>query len=117
MGVYRLTQGDQRAVIAVGPSAPKEFEETIASAAKLAPVVEPTRGGLLRLEDGAPDIRAVRDGRVAAGRGWIGITPRGAHVTQDVRIAALLPAWLWLMLASALALAAWLREGRFGSRA
>ncbi len=117
MGVYRLRQGDQRAVIAVGPSAPKEFEETIASADKLAPVVAPTRGGLLRLEDGAPDIRAVREGRVAAGRGWIGITPRGAHVAQDVRIAALLPAWLWLMLAAGLALAAWLREGRFGSRA
>ncbi len=117
MGVYRLAQGEQKAVIAVGPSAPREFEETIASGDKLAPVIAPTNGGTLRLEDGAPDIRSVREGRVAAGRGWIGITPRGAHVTQDVRVAALLPGWLYLLLAAGLALGAWLREGRFGRRA
>ncbi|WP_101340121.1 hypothetical protein [Cereibacter azotoformans] len=117
MGVYRLAQGEQRAVIAVGPSAPREFEETIASGDRLAPVIGPTNGGTLRLEEGAPDIRAVREGRVAAGRGWIGITPRGAHVTQDVRVAALLPGWLYLLLAASLALGAWLREGRFGRRA
>lgn len=117
MGVYRLAQGEQKAVIAVGPSAPREFEETIASGDKLAPVIAPTNGGTLRLEHGAPDIRSVREGRVAAGRGWIGITPRGAHVTQDVRVAALLPGWLYLLLAAGLALGAWLREGRFGRRA
>jgi hypothetical protein len=112
MGLYRLAQGDLMAVIAVGPSAPREFEQTIASETVLAPVVEATRGGILRLEDGAPDIRAVREGRVAAGRGWIGITPRNAYVTQDVSIAPLLPAWALLLLASALAVGAWLREGR-----
>jgi hypothetical protein len=112
MGLYRLAQGDLAAVVAVGPSAPKEFEQTIASDSVLAPLVEAGRGGIIRLADGAPDIRAVREGRVAAGRGWIGITPRDAFVTQDVRIAGLLPAWVWLLLASGLILAAWLREGR-----
>jgi hypothetical protein len=112
MGLYRLTQGELTAVIAVGPSAPREFEQTIASDTVLAPVVEATRGGILRLEDGAPDIRAVREGRIAAGRGWIGITPRNAYVTQDVSIAPLLPAWALLLLASALVVGAWLREGR-----
>ena len=57
-------------------------------------------------------MRAVREGRVAAGRGWIGITPRNAYVTQDVSISPLLPAWALLLLASLLAVAAWLREGR-----
>ncbi len=116
VGLYKLEQGDFSAVAAVGPSAPKEFEETIASGNKLLPIVEPTNGGVLRLEDGAPDIRAVREGRVASGRGWIGITPRGAYVTQDVTVAALMPGWLYLVLAAALALAAWLREGRFGGK-
>ncbi|MDO8310852.1 MAG: hypothetical protein Q7T25_02815, partial [Sideroxyarcus sp.] len=101
---------------AVGPSAPKEFEETIASGDKLAPFVEATRGGILPLENGQPDVRSVREGRVAAGRGWIGITPRGAYITQDVRIAALLPGWAYLTFAALLAIAAWLREGRFGGR-
>ena len=112
MGLYRLAQGELTAVVAVGPSAPREFEQTLASGAVLAPVVEAGRGGILRLADGTPDIRAVREGRVASGRGWIGITPRNAFVTRDVSIAPLLPAWAWLLIASVLALAAWLREGR-----
>jgi len=112
MGLYRLAQGDLTAVVAVGPSAPREFEQTLASDTVLAPVVEAGRGGMLRLADGAPDIRVVREGRVAAGRGWIGITPRNAFITQDVSIAPLLPAWAWLLIASMLTLAAWLREGR-----
>jgi hypothetical protein len=112
MGLYRLVQGDLTAVVAVGPSAPREFEQTLASDTLLAPVVEAGRGGMLRLSGGAPDIRAVREGRVASGRGWIGITPRNAFITQDVSIAPLLPAWAWLLIASMLTLAAWLREGR-----
>ncbi|TKA94161.1 hypothetical protein FAZ78_23845, partial [Cereibacter changlensis] len=63
------------------------------------------------------DVRSVRAGRVAAGRGWIGITPRDAYLTQDIRVAALLPGWLYLALAALLMLGAWLREGRFTRRA
>lgn len=116
IGLYRLAQGDLKTVMALGPSAPREFEETVASGDKLAPLVEATRGGILRIEDGTPDVRTVAEGRNAAGRGWIGITPRGAYVTQDVRVAQLLPPWAWLLLAAGLAVAAWLREGRNGMR-
>lgn len=116
MGLYRLEQGDLTRVVAVGPSAPREFVETIASGAVLEPVVTPTNGGITRLEEGVPDIRAVREGRPAAGRGWVGITPRGAYVTQDLTIAPLLPGWVWLLLAAGLAIAAWLIEGRRGAR-
>ncbi len=112
MGLFRLSQGDLTRVVAVGPSAPREFEETIASAEGLSPMVAATKGGILRLEDGIPDVRTVRDGRQASGRGWIGIVPRGAYVTQDISVAALLPGWLYLVLAAGLALAAWLIEGR-----
>ncbi|MBT9244630.1 hypothetical protein KM031_06295 [Gemmobacter fulvus] len=113
VGLYRLQQGTLETVVAVGPPAPKEFEETIASGEKLAPIVAASNGGILRIEAGTPDVRAVGEGRAAAGRGWIGITPRGAYVTQDIRVAALLPGWAYLLLAAALALTAWLREGRF----
>lgn len=116
MGLYRLEQGDLTRVVAVGPSAPREFVETIASGALLEPVVTPTNGGITRLEDGVPDIRAVREGRPAAGRGWVGITPREAYVTQDLTIAPLLPGWVWLILAAGLAIAAWLIEGRRGAK-
>ncbi|WP_343117157.1 hypothetical protein [Ostreiculturibacter nitratireducens] len=112
VGLYRLTDGELDRVMALGPAAPKEFEETIASAEKLASVIEPTNGGDLRIEEGFPDIRAVRSGRTAAGRGWIGITPRDSYLTADIRVSPLLPAWAFLLIATALAVAAWLREGR-----
>lgn len=116
MGLYRLEQGALTRVVAVGPSAPREFEATIATGEVLEPAVAPTNGGILRLEEGVPDLRMVREGRPAAGRGWIGIMPRGAYVTEDVSVAPVLPAWAWLLLAAALAVAAWLVEGRRGAR-
>jgi hypothetical protein len=112
MGLYRLEQGELTRVMAVGPSAPREFVETIATPDLLTPAVEATGGGILRLEDGTPDLRQVRPGRPATGRGWIGITPREAYVTEDIRVAALLPGWMYLLLAAGLAVAAWLIEGR-----
>ncbi len=112
IGLYRLREGEEEAVIALGPSAPREFEETIATGDKLAEPVKATRGGILALEDGLPDIRLVGEGRPAAGRGWLGLTPRNAYLTTDVSIRPFLPAWLLLLLASALSIGAWLYEGR-----
>ena len=117
LGLYRLEQGDLVRVIAVGPAAPREFVETIASGVDLAPLAEATQGGVTRIEDGLPDIRAVAEGRPAIGRGWIGITPREAYVTTDVNVVALLPPWAWLLLAAGLAVLAWLVEGRKGAKA
>ncbi|MBS4010806.1 MAG: hypothetical protein KGZ72_08625, partial [Roseovarius sp.] len=112
IGLYRLENGDQSAVIGLGPAAPVEFERTIASAEVLQPEIDATNGGVWALEDGVPAIRAVREGRPAAGRGWIGITPRGAYETQSLRQMAILPPWLVLLLVSGLILGGWLREGR-----
>ncbi|EIE51824.1 hypothetical protein AL036_08685 [Salipiger aestuarii] len=112
IGLYRLSEGAQDAVIGLGPAAPKEFEQTIASGTALKPAIAAMRGGVLRLQEGVPSIRAVAAGRPAAGRGWIGITPREAYQTMDVRQIPLLPAWLTLLLASAFIIGAWLREGR-----
>lgn len=112
IGLYRLAEGDQEAVVGLGPAAPREFEQTIASGEVLEAVVDGTNGGVRRLEDGLPSIRAVGEGRPAAGRGWLGITPREAFETLDVTQTPMLPGWLVLLLASGLILGAWLREGR-----
>ena len=112
IGLYRLASGDLSAVIGLGPAAPREFEETIASGTALEPSVEATRGGIRNLSDGLPAFRDVRPGRPAAGRGWLGLTPREAYETRAVRQMPLLPPWLVLVLASGLILAGWLREGR-----
>ena len=112
IGLYRLKEGDQEAVIALGPPAPREFEQTVASGTELLPVIDPTNGGVRDIEDGTPNIRQVRQGRPAEGRGWIGITPREAYLTADVTTRPVLPAWVFLMLAALLSVGAWLREGR-----
>ncbi|WP_375568208.1 hypothetical protein ABWH93_11620 [Seohaeicola saemankumensis] len=112
IGLYRLTDGDQYAVIGLGPAAPREFEQTIATGEVMQPAIDTLRGGVLPLAEGLPAIREVSAGRPAAGRGWIGLTPRDAFETRDLRQMPLLPAWLVLLLASGLIVGAWLREGR-----
>ena len=112
IGLYRITEGELEAVIALGPAAPREFEQTIATAAVLDPVVTATGGGTALVSDGDVLLRSVRPGRPAAGRGWLGVTPRGAYRTAEVSITPLLPSWAWLLLAAGLSVGAWLREGR-----
>ena len=112
IGLYRLENGDQTAVIGLGPAAPREFVETIASADPMEPILAAQRGGTARVEDGLPRLRNVRPGRAAAGRGWLGLTPRAAYETRDVTQTPLLPGWLVLLLSAGLIIAAWLREGR-----
>ncbi|MEO0371202.1 MAG: hypothetical protein AAF231_07070 [Pseudomonadota bacterium] len=112
LGLYRIENGELSAVIGLGPASPVEFEDTIASAEPMAELMAATGGGAVALENGLPRLRSVRAERPAIGRGWIGLTPRGAYETRAVMQLPLLPAWLVLLLASALVLAGWLREGR-----
>jgi len=81
-GLYRLSEGRTTAVVAVGPSAPKEFENPISTGDVLEPMIEAFGGGVFRLEDGFPDLRMVRDGRVASGRPdlryWLGASRAGS---------------------------------------
>ncbi len=111
-GLYRLREGDIETVVALGPAAPKEFEAAVSTAAIMAPFVTGTRGAVFRLTDGVPKIRMVREGRVAAGRGWMGLTPRKAYVTTDIRLRPLGSALIFLLLASVFMVFAWRREGR-----
>src|SRR5262249_38432614 len=111
-GVWRLENGDQKAVAVVGPSAPKEFADPVSTGDILAPLATATRGGIRRLEDGMPDLRLVREGRVAEGRGWIGLADREAYQLRDIRQVDLAPGWLSLILAAGLVFIAWRVEGR-----
>lgn len=120
-GLYRLADGDLRRVLAIGPAAPREFEQTVASAAALQPLMEATGGGAVVLSDGMPDLRTVAPGRRAHGSAalgdWIAITPRDAASVTGLERRPLLPGWAWLLLVSGLILIGWLREGRAGKAA
>ncbi|WP_118133195.1 hypothetical protein [Oceanicella sp. SM1341] len=112
-GLYRLSDEAHEIVVAVGPPSPREFENPISTGDILAPLVTATDGGILRLaETGVPEIRRVREDRVAAGRGWIGLAEREAYTVRDISLTPLAPGWLMLALAAALTLGAWRLEGR-----
>lgn len=115
-GLYRLTDGEISRVLALGPSAPREFEQTVASGDILGGLAKATQGAVLNLSDGVPNIREVKPGRNAFGTNvtgrWIGITPREAATVAGLTHRPLLPGWGWLMIISGLALIGWLREGR-----
>ncbi|MEM9012915.1 MAG: hypothetical protein AAGE18_16955 [Pseudomonadota bacterium] len=111
-GLFRLSDGVLTTVVAVGPAAPKEFENPISTGEILEPLVDATEGSITRVTEGVPNIRRTREGRVAAGRGWIGLPERGAYQVADIRLTSLAPGWLMLVLASALILGAWRIEGR-----
>jgi hypothetical protein len=112
LGLYRLIGDGQSSVVGLGPTAPQEFEHTIATAELLKPLITSTGGGVIRMTAALPGLRDVRPGRKAAGRGWIGLTPRKAFETRDITQLALLPPWLVLLLIAGLITAGWLREGR-----
>ena len=111
-GLYRLHSGDLDTIAVLGTANPREYQQVTADAAALSGLIAATRGGVALLSDGLPALRSVDPGRAAAGRGWLGVTPRGAYVTTDLRLTPFLPVWLWLLLGTGLMLAAWLREAR-----
>ncbi len=73
------------------------------------PIIQEISGGVFWLQEGLPRIRAVNTGCAAAGRGWIGITPRQAYENVQLNQFSLVPGWLATFLIGVLA---WLREGR-----
>jgi len=111
-GLYRLRSGDAESVVALGPAAPREFIETIATADILTPLMQPGRGAAFRIEDGLPSLRTIREGRPAAGRNWMGLLRRDASQTTDITLMPLLPFWAWLLLIAGFSCGAWLYEGR-----
>ena len=111
-GLFRLREGDLETIVAIGPAAPKEFEEAISTASIVQPFARATKGAVHRLTDGVPDIRTVRAGRVAAGRGWMGLTPREAYVTVDIRLRPLGTPLIYLVWGAFFMVLAWRREGR-----
>ncbi|MFN3524827.1 MAG: hypothetical protein ACK4YU_01955, partial [Paracoccus sp. (in: a-proteobacteria)] len=119
-GLYRLDDGIVSRVVALGPSAPREFEQTVADAAGLQPLITASGGSVLNLSDGIPALRQVREGRATQGQTiagrWIGIPAREAATVTGLERRPLLPGWVWLALISALILTGWLAEGGRGTR-
>jgi len=112
-GLYRLIDGDQTAVVALGPTLPREFEQVIATDELMAGLIDGSGGGVIELDAVPnPDIRITRVGRVSVGAEWVGLHDRQAYVATSVRQMPLIPVWLYMLMAAALAVLAWWVEGR-----
>lgn len=114
LGFYRVDQGEQSFVFGLGPAAPREYEETLASEDRLGPWAQAALGGVFWVAERTPDIRLARVGRLAAGPTWSGVLRREAYQVRDLKLYPLTPAWLVLLIIAGLAIATWLREGRRG---
>ena len=111
-GLYRVSDGINVAMAAVGALNPLEWADVRSSETVPAPLAEATGGSVNWLADGLPKIRRSAPDRSSAGRGWIGIVANGDYLVTGVRQAPALPAWLALALALGLAVIAWRREGQ-----
>jgi len=111
-GLWRFRDGEAEAVAAVGPPSPKEYENPLASADPLSPLVEETGGTARWISAGLPDLRLVREGRRAFSSSWIGLERRDAYRVTGIRFTPLLPAWVAALLTALLFVGAWRLEGR-----
>ena len=117
MGLYRLNDGDQTAVVAVGPLNPLEFSDVRTTAAKLAPVVEATGGSIHWLANHAvPDVRRTLRGQNASGPGWIGLVRNNRYLITGVAQIPLMPQWFAFPLIPGLLALCWWREARKPAR-
>ncbi len=115
-GIWRIKDARHLALAAVGDLNPLEFADLRTSAARLAPLVRRTGGGVAWMRDGAPALRRVRKGRLtsggAAGAGWFGVVDNGNYTVRSVREVALLPGFVVLLLGLGGLMLAWRAEGK-----
>lgn len=110
-GLYRATDGEFSAAATVGPAHPLEHASPAADPGAALELARASGGAVLRVEDGLPEFRLVRAGRTAAGRGWLGVTPRNAYTVSGTDIVPLANAPLITLLVLLAAAAAWRLEG------
>ena len=112
-GLYRFTDGERTAMAATGEIESLEFDNLLATAEHLGPLVRASGGGIIALAEVAePRLRKVPPGRAMAGGDWLGVAAQNRYLVTGLAQFPLLPAVLVLALVMGLALAAWYREGR-----
>jgi hypothetical protein len=112
IGIYRVSDGKRTALAAVGNLNPREYADMRATADRLEKLAAATGGGIHWIEDGMPELRRVREGRLASGRGWFGILANRDYRVASVRQIPMLPGYVMLLLGLGALVLAWRREGR-----
>lgn len=112
-GVYRLSDGINTTLTAVGSPNPLETYDVVTTDEKLKPLADATGGGVYWLEDAvAPTIRRITSTRVAHGASWMGLLSNEQYLVTGLNQTPLAPLALLLLAVMAGAMLAWWREGR-----
>ncbi len=111
-GIYRIKDGKNTTLAAVGKLNPLEFSDMRTTGDHFAALTRATAGGITWMQDGVPDLRRIRSGRVMAGTGWLGVLDNRNFSVKSVREAPLLPALILLFMALGALMMAWRSEGR-----
>jgi len=112
-GLYRLREGEQTALVHVGPANPREYGDVVSTTALLEPALAAARGSVRRAAAGSlPRIVPVRSGAAASGPSWIGLEETGASKLRNVSRIPLFSGMLGLALLLLALSAMWAREGR-----
>jgi hypothetical protein len=111
-GIYRIKDSKNTSLAAVGKLNPLEFSDMRTTGDHFAALSGATGGGIIWMQDGAPDLRRIRSGRVLAGSDWLGVLDNRNYAVKSVREAPLLPGLILLFLALGALMMAWRAEGR-----
>ena len=111
-GIYRVSDRNRTALAAVGNLNPLEFSDMRTTGRRFQALSKATGGGIIWMEDGAPDLRRVKPERASAGRDWLGLLNNQNFTVKSVREVPLLPGFIILVLALGTLFMAWRAEGR-----
>ncbi|MEL7229463.1 MAG: hypothetical protein AAGK38_06085 [Pseudomonadota bacterium] len=116
LGLYRAANGDKTALVHVGPTNPREYNEIVSTFDKLAPALAATGGRGFRVEKDSPTalprIVTTRGTGATGGRDWIGIRTTQASVLKGISQIPLFAGFLGLGILLLAMAGMWAREGR-----
>lgn len=111
-GIYRIKDGKNTTLAAVGNLNPLEFSDMRTTGDRFLPLTRATGGGIFWMTEGTPDLRRIHSSRVMAGTNWLGIRDNRNFAVKSVREAPLVPGIVLLLLALGALMLAWRAEGR-----
>ena len=118
IGLYQIGNGDLTTLAHVGPVNAPEFQDTVSTMDKLAPVADASGGSIRRIGStltggiDLPNIVPVRAGAEASGRDWIGMRTTNDSVLRSVSRVPLFAGFFGLALLLLALGSMWYREGR-----
>ena len=110
-GIHIVSDGNLATAVVVGLENSREFEGAASGDGAVERLVA-NIGGVFAVEGGFPNIRFVREGRIAAGQMWAGVLPRSNFTVTGIEFVPLTQALVFALLILGFACAAWYREGR-----